>query len=359
MAKFIHVIAARPNFIKAAPLIKAMRYSSLETLVVHTVQHYDPNMSDTFLNQLGILPLDYHLTCGVGSHAKQVGNTMIELEQIFLKEKPKGVIVYGDVNSTLAASLAASKIHIPIIHVESGCRSYDNTMPEEINRILVDRIANILFTTSEDALDNLTKEGVDPSKCFFVGNTMIDSLVEFQNKFLSSTILSKLDLKPKKYNLCTFHRPSNVDNKVVLEELMNSLVQIHQETPCVLPLHPRTKNNLKKYKLYDKYSNLLKFIPPQGYFDFMCLQQNAYTILTDSGGIQEESSYFNVPCLTLRTSTERPVTITNGTNKLIGVDYSNLKKEYQNINRNKKSHLNLWDGKTSRRIIQVLKNNFK
>lgn len=355
MHKFIHIIAARPNFIKAAPLIKAMRNSSLEALVIHTGQHYDPNMSNTFLNELGILPLNYHLTCGVGSHAEQVGNVMIELEQIFLKEKPKGVIVYGDVNSTLAASLAASKLHIPIIHVESGCRSHDKSMPEEINRILVDRIADILFTTSEDALDNLAKEGIDSNKCFFVGNTMIDSLIEFQNKFSSSTILSELGLKSKKYNLCTFHRPSNVDDITTLTELMDSLVQIHQEVPCVLPLHPRTKNNLKKYKLYDKYSKLLKFIPPQGYFDFMCLQQNAYTILTDSGGVQEESSYFNVPCLTLRTSTERPITITNGTNKLIGVNYLDLKKEYQNINRNKTSNLNLWDGKASQRIIQILK----
>lgn len=356
MDKFIHIIAARPNFIKAAPLIKAMRDSSLEVLVIHTGQHYDPNMSDTFLDELGILPLDYHLSCGVGTHAEQVGNTMIELEQIFLREEPKGIIVYGDVNSTLAASIAASKIHIPIIHVESGCRSFDNNMPEEINRILVDRIASILFTTSEDALDNLVKEGVSPDKCFFVGNTMIDSLVEFQDKFSSSTILSELDLVSKKYNLCTFHRPSNVDDIITLTSLMDSLVQIHQEMPCVLPLHPRTKNNLKKYKLYDKYSSLLKFIQPQGYFDFMCLQQNAYTILTDSGGIQEESSYFNVPCLTLRTSTERPVTITNGTNKLIGVNYSTLWKEYQNIDRSKKSNLNLWDGRTSQRILRILQN---
>jgi UDP-N-acetylglucosamine 2-epimerase (non-hydrolysing) len=356
---FIHILAARPNFIKAAPLIKEMISQNLPCKIVHTGQHYDKNMSDIFLTQLNIPTPNYFLEVGGGSHAEQVGKVMIKLEKILISENPKGIIVYGDVNATLAASLVASKIHIPIIHVESGCRSYDNTMPEEINRILVDRIANILFTTSEDALDNLTKEGVDPSKCFFVGNTMIDSLVEFQNKFSSSTILSNLDLKPKKYNLCTFHRPSNVDNKVVLEELMDSLVQIHQETLCVLPLHPRTKNNLKKYKLYDKYSNLLKFIPPQGYFDFMCLQQNAYTILTDSGGIQEESSYFNVPCLTLRTSTERPVTITNGTNKLIGVNHSNLKKEYQSINRNKISDLKLWDGGTSQRIVQILKNSVK
>ena len=354
---FIHILAARPNFIKASPLIKEMISQNIPCKIVHTGQHYDKNMSDIFLTQLNIPTPNYCLEVGGGSPTEQVGKVMIKLEKILISENPKGIIVYGDVNATLAASLVASKLHIPIIHIEAGCRSFDNKMPEEINRILVDRIANLCFTTSKDAVLNLTNEGFDTTnKCYFVGNTMIDSLVEFQLEFDKSTILDDLKLTPKSYNLCTFHRPSNVDTKENIIRLMDSLEEINKITQCILPLHPRTKNNLKSFNLYKKYSNILTFIEPQGYFDFMALQKNANAILTDSGGLQEESSYFNIPCLTLRDNTERPITINYGTNKLVGSNPQDLITHYNSINYDKKSNIELWDGKSSKRIVNIIKN---
>ena len=357
--KYIHVIAARPNFIKAAPLIKEMIRQDIDIKIIHTGQHYDKNMSGNFLSQLNIPDPDYNLGIGSGTHGFQVGTALIEIEKILQLEMPTAIIVYGDVNSTLAASLAAVKLNIPIVHVESGCRSNDKKMPEEINRILTDRISDTLFMTSNDVLDNLKQEGIKETNCHFVGNTMIDSLVEFNNDFDQSNILNELNISKQNYNLCTFHRPSNVDNNKNLIHLMDSLSKVSNETICVFPIHPRTKSRLKKFKIYDKYKKYIKFIDPQNYFDFMCLQKNAKCIITDSGGIQEESSYFNVPCLTLRDNTERPITISAGTNKLIGTSYENLLYEYRNINTLKKSSIDLWDGKSSKRIVEILTEKYK
>ena len=356
MKTVIHIIGARPNFIKASPLIKKMQKLNVNNLVLHTGQHYDKNMSKVFFDELKIPTPDYNLNAGGGSHTKQTANIMIGCERYFLENNPDLVIVYGDVNSCVAASLVASKMGIKIAHVESGLRSYDRKMPEEINRILTDSISDFLFLTSEDALDNLVKEGISEDKCFLVGNTMIDSLVEFESKFDLSNILHKLKLKKSMYSLITLHRPSNVDNKSDLKFMMDSIVKVSKNIKCVFPVHPRTKNNLQKFNLYNKYNSLdnLEIINPLGYIDFMCLQKNSKFIITDSGGIQEESSYFKVPCLTSRDNTERPITISNGTNKLIGANYKNIVKETLNINYDITSNINLWDGFSSDRIIKIL-----
>jgi len=254
--KYIHVIAARPNFIKAAPLIKEMIRQDIDIKIIHTGQHYDKNMSGNFLSQLNIPDPDYNLGIGSGTHGFQVGSALIEIEKILQLEMPTAIIVYGDVNSTLAASLAAVKLNIPIVHVESGCRSNDKKMPEEINRILTDRISDTLFMTSIDVLDNLKQEGIKESNCHFVGNTMIDSLVEFNNKFDESNILNELNISKQNYNLCTFHRPSNVDNNKNLIHLMDSLSKVSIETICIFPIHPRTKSRLKNLRYMINIKNI-------------------------------------------------------------------------------------------------------
>lgn len=356
MKKVIHIVGARPNFIKAAPLIKKMNKLCIDNLVIHTGQHYDHNMSQQFFNELNIPKPDYNLGAGGGSHATQTANIMIGCEKVFLDENPDMIIVYGDVNSCVAASLVASKLHIPITHIESGLRSFDKKMPEEVNRIITDSLSDILFLTSPDALHNLKKEGIDWRKCHLVGNTMIDSLVSLNHKFDKSKILESLHLEKKSYTLITLHRPSNVDDKHMLIEMMDSIVEISKHINCVFPMHPRTKNNLIKFKVYKNYKNIesLKIIEPLGYIDFMCLQKNTKVVITDSGGVQEESSFFNVPCLTVRDNTERPITIENGTNKLIGTDYRNIIKNIKTIDFNGKSNIDYWDGKSSDRIVQIL-----
>ena len=361
MKKVIHIVGARPNFIKAAPLIKGMNKLDIKNLVVHTGQHYDHNMSQQFFSDLNIPKPDYNLGAGGGSHATQTANIMIGCERVFVEHKPDLIIVYGDINSCVAAALVAKKLHldgfppIRIAHIEAGLRSFDMEMPEEINRIVTDSITDLFFVTCKDALVNLQKQGIDSKKCFFVGNTMIDSLVEFNEKFDKSNILNKHSLIKKSYALCTLHRPSNVDNKQDLIRMFDAIVETSNTIKCVFPIHPRTKSNLSKYNLYEKYSNIpnLKIIEPQGYIDFMCLQKNAKLIITDSGGIQEESSFFGVPCLTVRDNTERPVTATQGTNTLIGCDYENIPKMVSN-NYSTESNIELWDGKSSDRIIKII-----
>tara|TARA_R110000851_G_scaffold307826_3_gene466525 strand:+ start:233 stop:1318 length:1086 start_codon:yes stop_codon:yes gene_type:complete len=355
MKKVIHIVGARPNFIKAAPLVKCMSKSNIQNLVVHTGQHYDHNMSQQFFDELNIPKPDYNLGIGGGSHAKQTANIMIGCEEVFLKESPDCIIVYGDVNSCVAATLVAKKLHIRVIHIESGLRSFDMNMPEEVNRIITDSISDVLFVTCQDGIDNLLNEGIT-NAVHLVGNTMIDSLVEFQSKFDKSEILSSLDIQPKEYILSTLHRPSNVDDRDNLLELMDSMRSLSKDNNVVFPIHPRTKNNLQKYKLFDLYNSIetLKIIEPLGYIDFMCLQKNAKLIITDSGGIQEESSFFNVPCLTVRDNTERPVTIKSGTNKLIGADYKNIPAEVNVMDYNRNSDINLWDGNTSERIVSII-----
>lgn len=343
---YIHVIGARPNFIKAGPLIKKInKLPEVNNVVLHTGQHYDKNMSEQFFDDLEIPKPDINLGLGGGSHAVQTADIMKGCENVFEKYNPNLVIVYGDVNSCVAATLVASKLNIKIAHIESGLRSWDRTMPEEINRLVTDTLSDYLFVTCTDAVFNLKNEGIDEEKIFFVGNTMIDSLVEFEDKFKDND---------DEYSLVTIHRPYTVDNKTRLKNLMDSLTKVSKNIKVVFPLHPRTKNSLKNFGIYDSYINEIDFIEPQGYLDFMSLQKNAKFIITDSGGVQEESSYFNVPCLTVRDNTERPVTCDEGTNELIGTNYSDIPKRVEEIDYEKKSTINLWDGKSSNRIIDIL-----
>jgi len=360
MLRVMHIVGARPNFIKAAPVIKSLdTFLDIENIIVHTGQHYDKNMSEQFFIDLEIPKPNINLGIGGGSHAVQTANTMIGCEKTFDKYKPDVVVVYGDVNSSVAAALVASKLNLKVIHIESGLRSNDRTMPEELNRIVTDHLSDYLFISCEDGLENLKKEGIPEEKCFFVGNTMIDSLVEFEDKFDASPIIQELDLEKNNYSLITIHRPFTVDNKTRLLEMMDSLVEVSKEIECVFPIHPRTKNTLIRFGVFNDYLYKIKIIEPLGYIDFMCLQKNSKFIITDSGGIQEESSYFNVPCLTVRDNTERPITIQNGTNKLIGTSYKNLINEVKNINYNSKSNIELWDGHSAQRISSIIRSLYR
>tara|TARA_R100001015_G_C4622040_1_gene179393 strand:+ start:653 stop:1777 length:1125 start_codon:yes stop_codon:yes gene_type:complete len=354
----IHIIGARPNFIKAAPLINEIdKLENIENLILHTGQHYDDNMSKVFFDELNIPKPHYNLNAGGGSHAIQTSNIMVGCEKYFIEKNPDLIIVYGDVNSCVAASLVAVKMGIKIAHIESGLRSFDRTMPEEINRIITDSISDILFLTSIDALDNLKTEGISEDKCHLVGNTMIDSLVNLNHKFDESDILKELGLEKKSYSLITLHRPSNVDNKSDLESMFESIMDVSNVMKCVFPIHPRTKNNLIKFDLYEKYNSIgnLLITDPKGYIDFMCLQKNAKVIITDSGGVQEESSFFGTPCLTVRDNTERPITLNSGTNVLIGSNYKKIYKHMVELNYNQnKSDIEMWDGKSSKRIVNYL-----
>ena len=367
MLRVMHIVGARPNFIKAAPVIKSLdTFLDVENIILHTGQHYDKNMSEQFFIDLEIPKPDINLGIGGGTHAIQTANIMIGCEKAFDEYKPDVVLVYGDVNSSVAAALVASKLDLKVIHIESGLRSNDRTMPEELNRIVTDHLSDYLFISCEDGLENLQNEGIPKEKCFFVGNTMIDSLVEFEDKFDDSPIIQELDLTKQNYSLITIHSPFTVDNKDRLFEMMDSLVDVSKEIQCVFPIHPRTKNTLIESGAFSEYQegfsdteSKIKIIEPLGYIDFMCLQKNSKFIITDSGGIQEESSYFNVPCLTVRDNTERPVTIQNGTNKLIGTDYKNLINEVKNINYNSKSDIELWDGRSAQRISSIIRSLYR
>ena len=356
----IHIIVgARPNFIKAHPVYQSLnQLNKFKLKLVNTGQHYDQNMSGVFIQELGMRKPDIDLEVGSGLHGEQTGKILSLYEQVLIKEKPNLVIVFGDVNSTIACSLAAVKLDIPIAHVEAGLRSFDWKMPEEINRVLTDRLSTFLFTTSPEAKDNLINEGISTKKIHFVGNTMIDSLIEFKDKFDKSNIRKLLDIHGD-YALITLHRPSNVDDNNNLKRLINSIQNISKTIPCIFPIHPRTKNKLQSTKLYNNLMNNknIKLIDPLGYIDFMCLQMNARTVLTDSGGIQEESTFFGVPCITVRENTERPITISKGSNKLIGTKYEKIPKEVENIINNKNNKYSiptLWDGKSANRISKIL-----
>lgn len=353
--KFVHILAARPNFVKAAPVIKEMINQKIEFEVVHTGQHYDSIMSDSFLTLLGIPTPDLNLGVNGGGHGYQVGSTLIKLEEYFLKSNPKAVVVYGDVNATVAAALAAVKLNIPVVHIESGCRSYDRSMPEEINRVLTDSISSTLFTTSLDCSDNLKKEGISEHRVFFVGNTMIDSLVSNLDKLEDFNIFSKLGIEKESYVLCTFHRPSNVDTYDSLCNLLEIFKPISNHYKCILPIHPRTKTNIIKYNLLTEFEEVFTIIPPCTYFDFLTLQKYAYCIITDSGGVQEEASFFNKPCFTLRNNTERPVTVTKGTNHLVGEKPENLLTLIQSKNNLQPKSIDFWDGKAAIRLVTKLK----
>jgi UDP-N-acetylglucosamine 2-epimerase (non-hydrolysing) len=359
MKKVLHIVGARPNFMKVAPIYRAIAQTGKMTQVlVHTGQHYDVKMSDVFFSELGLPRPDVHLGVGSGSQTEQTAKVMLGLEKVFQAEKPDLVSVVGDVNSTVAAALVAAKLSIPVAHVEAGLRSNDRMMPEEVNRIVTDRLADLLLTPSPDADENLLKEGVDPAKIVFVGNVMIDTLLISREKALQQPTLSTLGLTAQGYAVCTLHRPSNVDDPKKLVALMDALGQISRELPVVFPVHPRTAKMLEEPKLAQRLSEYpdLKRVTPMGYLDFLCLTSQARLILTDSGGLQEESTAMAVPCLTLRENTERPVTVTVGTNQLVGTDPTAIVEAASAVLKgNGKSGRipDLWDGRTAPRIAEV------
>ncbi|MGK0390607.1 MAG: UDP-N-acetylglucosamine 2-epimerase (non-hydrolyzing) [Maribacter sp.] len=363
--KIISVVGARPNFMKVAPLHKAfLENPNIISKVVHTGQHYDERMSSIFFEQLKLPKPDYYLGVGSGSHAVVTAKIMMEFEQIILIEKPDLVLVVGDVNSTLACALVAKKMNIKLAHVEAGLRSGDREMPEEINRILTDSISDYLFVTEQSGMIHLAREGVLAEKIFFVGNVMIDSLCHYLQEASTLTLLKDLDLQSKEFVLMTMHRPSNVDEAAKLEIIIDIIQRIGKRKKVVLPLHPRTAKQLEKFRLLDQLMALpnLTILEPQGYLQFIHLMENSAAIVTDSGGIQEETTFLKVPCLTLRTTTERPVTITLGTNTLIEeLDADIILKELNKCLDNEKSVSvipPLWDGRASQRIAEQLYSTF-
>jgi UDP-N-acetylglucosamine 2-epimerase (non-hydrolysing) len=338
---------------KAAPVWQAIaKFKLFKQFLLHTGQHYDNYMSDIFFKELNLPEPDYNLSIGSKSHAHQTAAIMMNLEDLFLKIKPNMIIVYGDVNSTVAATLVCSKIGIPVAHVEAGLRSFDRRMPEEINRLVTDQLSDLLFTPSKDADVNLAKEGIEANKIHFVGNVMIDTLIKLNNK-------TSIPDEYKAYNeyiLITMHRPSNVDNISNLTAIFESLLQVNKSHPIIFPIHPRTKRILDKNNLYSNYSKKIDLIEPLGYLEFLGLMKNAKAVITDSGGIQEETTWLGIPCLTVRENTERPITISIGTNKLIGIEYQKIPYEIRNIKLDKKHGIPpLWDGNAAERIAKVIK----
>jgi UDP-N-acetylglucosamine 2-epimerase (non-hydrolysing) len=354
--KIILVGGARPNFMKIAPLYFELlkcphRYAPL---IVHTGQHYDQKMSEVFFKDLGLPEPDLNLEVGSGSHAVQTAKILIAFEEVLLKHEPDLVVVVGDVNSTLACALVAVKLKIKVAHVEAGLRSFDKTMPEEINRVIADSISDYLFTTCEDANQNLRQEGISLDQIFFVGNVMIDSLVSYYSKISQSDVLERYQLKEKEFCLLTLHRASNVDENETFCKIMGAIQQISKETKVIFPVHPRTQKMMEEIQIEDEK---LIITEPLGYLDFLKLEESARLVLTDSGGIQEETTFLKVPCLTLRENTERPVTITAGTNHLVGLDPEAILKEVDALLENGHKDFALpplWDGKASQRIVRVL-----
>ena len=359
--KILSVVGARPNFMKVAPLHRAFqKRPNIESKIVHTGQHYDARMSEIFFEQLELPKPDYYLGVGGGSHTQQTANIMLAFEEILEKEQPDSVLVVGDVNSTIACALVAVKMQVPVVHVEAGLRSGDRKMPEEINRILTDSIADFLFVTEQSGIDHLVKEGVPSEKVFFVGNCMIDSLVHYWDKAFQTDTIKKLGLTPKGYVLLTMHRPSNVDNPEGLILILQMIAQISQCLPVVFPIHPRTLNNLEKFGLRERLFQIknLHVLAPQGYLEFLNLMGNATAVLTDSGGIQEETTFLQVPCLTFRETTERPVTVTIGSNELLSdLDPNMALNKILNIMDGKWKSGQippLWDGHAAERIADIL-----
>jgi len=357
--KIIHVAGARPNFIKIASILRACRKApDIESLLVHTGQHYTENMSKTFFEELDIPTPDINLEVGSGSHAQQTADIMKRFEPIVMEHNPNAVLVVGDINSTIASALVAAKLGIRIVHVEAGLRSFDHTMPEEINRILTDAISDILFVTEPSGLTNLKREGIDGTKVQFVGNVMIDTLDFYKEKAAESRILGDLNLKAKEYAVVTLHRPSNVDQHQALARILDGLAQIQQEIKIVFPIHPRTLKHMISSGLVRRYKDLpnISVTEPLGYLDFLKLMSESKLVITDSGGIQEETTILGIPCLTVRETTERPVTLTEGTNILVGTDTNRILSGYRESLNRVRSHKRpkFWDGKASERIVRIL-----
>jgi UDP-N-acetylglucosamine 2-epimerase (non-hydrolysing) len=360
--KVINVVGARPNFMKVAPIVEAMRRREREftPLVVHTGQHYDAAMSDFFFRDLELPQPDVYLGVGSASHAAQTAAIMERFEPFVLREKPDWVVVVGDVNSTLACALVCVKLGVKVAHVEAGLRSRDRTMPEEINRLLTDQIANLLFTPSQDADENLANEGIAPERIRFVGNVMIDSLLKYLPLADKSTAKENLGLDGKGYAVLTLHRPANVDDLQTLTSILDALEEIGSRVPIVFPVHPRTLKMIAELGLNDRVTNMpgLRLTDPLGYLDFLSLYSEARLVLTDSGGIQEETTVLGIPCLTLRENTERPITVKIGTNKIVGTDSRKIVDEaFSALDETVKKPSSippLWDGQTAQRIIDAL-----
>lgn len=355
----IHVVGARPNFMKVAPVMAALAETGkVSQLLVHTGQHYDANMSDIFFHQLGLPHPDINMGVGTGSHAVQVAQIMMRFEEIVLQKRPDWVCIYGDVNSTLAAALVCAKLLIPIAHIEAGLRSLDRTMPEEVNRLLTDQVSDLLFTPSTDGDQNLIREGIASDKIHFVGNVMIDTLQHLLPKAEEKWAIQSatLGVKTRAYALITLHRPSNVDNIAMLKSILAALNDIQHQIPVIFPIHPRTRLRIESNGMYDLVTGM-HLIEPLGYLEFLALQKHAAFVITDSGGVQEETTYLGVPCLTVRENTERPVTVTLGTNTLVGHNMTKLRQAVDQIfsGHSKQGTIPpLWDGKSGKRIAKIM-----
>jgi UDP-N-acetylglucosamine 2-epimerase (non-hydrolysing) len=353
--KIVHVVGARPNFMKVAPVWRAIdREIGCRQILIHTGQHYDVNMSELFFTDLALPEPDYYLGVGSGTHGVQTAAVMLAFEEVIMELKPDTVLVYGDVNSTLAAALVCAKQTISVAHVEAGLRSFDRSMPEEINRVLTDQIADLLFTPSEDGDQNLLREGIEPEKIHCVGNVMIDTLISLEGAIAKA----KVEIPSAPYLLVTLHRPSNVDSEGKLKKIVATLAEISEEVTVLFPVHPRTADRISDAGSKLSQGENFQLLDPLGYIDFIALEKNAAGVITDSGGIQEETTYLGIPCLTVRENSERPVTVTVGTNTLVGSDMSLLKEEAGKIllGDGKTGKIPpLWDGEAAKRIAAILK----
>lgn len=358
MIKVVNVVGARPNFMKIAPIVAELerRKDRFEQVLVHTGQHYDEAMSDAFFSDLGIPRPDINLEVGSGSHAEQTARVMMAFEPVVLERRPDWVLVVGDVNSTIAAALVATKLHVRVAHVEAGLRSRDRHMPEEINRLATDAIADLLLTPSRDADENLRNEGHPEERIVFVGNVMIDTLLAQRERARESSILERLDLEPGAYAALTLHRPSNVDSRETLAGILSALGRIAKRLPIVFPVHPRTRGRIEEFGL--TVPEGLRLIDPLGYLDFLRLYSESRLVLTDSGGIQEETTALGIPCLTLRENTERPITVSEGTNRVVGADPERIVTTAGAILDGAISSAGrvpeLWDGRAAARIADAL-----
>jgi UDP-N-acetylglucosamine 2-epimerase (non-hydrolysing) len=357
MTRIMVVAAARPNFMKVAPVLRALERRGVEVVLVHTGQHHDEAMSGTFFDELDIRPPDHHLHCGGGSHAVQTANVMMAFEPLLEEVRPYALVVCGDVNSTLACALVAAKAGVPIAHVESGLRSRDRSMPEEVNRIAVDHLSDWLLTPSSDADDNLAAEGLSGDRVWNVGNVMVDTLLHNLRRSEQSDVLERLGIPDGGHALWTMHRPSNVDDPETLADLVDVAIRISRTRPVVFPVHPRTGYHLTEGDLMTRLEEEpgILLTPPLGYLDFLRLQATAAVVMTDSGGVQEETTVLGVPCLTLRHSTERPITVTEGTNRVVGTDPATILAAYADLDTAREPRRPAgWDGMAADRIAAVL-----
>ncbi len=359
--KIMCVCGARPNFMKIAPLMAALnKTDGVAATLVHTGQHYDEKMSKLFFEQLRIPRPDVDLEVGSGSHAAQTAEIMKRFEPLCLERRPDWVVVVGDVNSTIACALVAVKLGIKVAHVEAGLRSFDRSMPEEINRLLTDAISDLLLVSEPSGVDNLAKEGVDPAKVKFVGNVMIDTLLANRERAEESDALDRLKLSPREYVVVTLHRPSNVDDASTFTGILEALITIAARRNVVFPVHPRTRGNIERFGVMPRIQATpgIVLCEPQGYLDFLKLMANAFAVLTDSGGMQEETTILGVPCLTMRNNTERPVTISEGTNRLVQPTRDAILAAFESLRSGPSSDTpprpHLWDGRAAERIVEAL-----